>query len=569
MVIFKDDDKQQDRLNKLHDEEAEDLAELLSKKYAVPYIDLSRTTISTDALRLIPEADARQKKVVAFNIVGRKIDIATISPSSNEVKNVIDDLENKNFQVSLFIVSENSLEKAWSRYKEVGQMTRTKTGTIDIAGEDIDEMLATLKSVKDIADKIKSEDEAIAKGSPITNLLEVILAGGLSTGASDIHFEPEDNGIRLRYRLDGVLEDIVDLKEKVYHSISNRIKLVAGMKLNIKLASQDGRFSIDVADSDGDKMEIEIRASVLPSAYGEAIVLRILNPKTIALTLDQLGISPDLLPVFEKEISKPNGMVLLTGPTGSGKTTTLYAFLRQINSPDVKVITIEDPIEYHLDGINQTQVNNDKGYTFASGLRSAVRQDPDIIMVGEIRDNDTAEIAVNSSLTGHLVFSTIHTNNAFGAIPRLIDLGINPKILGSSLTLSIGQRLVRRLCDSCKETYQPPIEEKTLLENILASIKSKKPDFVVPAITELYRPVGCDKCNQTGYKGRIGIYEAMKMDEAISDLAIQNPNEKDLKKASLPQGILDMRQDGILKVIAGVTSVTEVGRMIDLYEEII
>lgn len=569
MVTFKDDDKQQDKLDKLHDKEAEDLAKLLSEKYQVPYIDLSLTTISTDALALIPEEEARQKNVAIFNITGRKLDVATISPSSDQVQNLLSDLKNKNFNVELFIVSENSLEKAWGRYKEVGQMTKTKAGTIDIQGEDIDEILASLKSVSDIAERIKSEDSAIAKGKAITNLLEIILAGGLSTGASDIHFEPEETAVRIRYRLDGVLEDISDINEKIYHSISNRVKLVAGMKLNIKQASQDGRFSIDVSDKNREKMEIEIRASVLPSAYGEAIVLRILNPKTIALELDQLGISDDLLPIFNREIEKPNGMILLTGPTGSGKTTTLYAFLRKINSPDVKVITIEDPIEYHLDGINQTQVNNDKGYTFASGLRSAVRQDPDIIMVGEIRDMETAEIAVNSSLTGHLVFSTLHTNDAFGTIPRLIDLGINPKILGSSLTLSIGQRLVRRLCENCKQEYEPDQTEKDLVTKILDSIKNKKPDFITPTITTLYRPIGCEKCNNTGYKGRIGIYEAMKMDEKIAVVATENPNEKELKRASLSQGILDMRQDGIMKVVAGMTSVAEVGRMIDLYSEII
>lgn len=256
---------------------------------------------------------------------------------------------------------------------------------------------------------------------------------------------------------------------------------MSGLKLNIKQSAQDGRFSIKAGD-----LEIEIRTSVIPGAYGESIVLRVLNPKSIALSFEQLGVSDELFRIFDREIHKPNGLILLTGPTGSGKTTTLYAFLKRVNSPENKIITIEDPIEYHLKGISQTQVSKEKGYTFLSGLRSALRQDPDIIMVGEIRDTETAKIAINSALTGHLVFSTLHTNNSAGAIPRLIDLEINPKVMSSSLTLSIAQRLARKLCPYCKQADDPSSFERNLIEQVIVSIKKKKPEMELPKLEKVY-----------------------------------------------------------------------------------
>ena len=297
--------------------------------------------------------------------------------------------------------------------------------------------------------------------------------------------------------------------------------------------------------------------------------MRVLNPKNIEVTFEKLGITSDLMEIFDREINKPNGLILLTGPTGSGKTTTLYSFLQRINSPESKIITIEDPIEYHLKGINQTQVNRQKGYTFLSGLRSALRQDPDIMMVGEIRDSETAKIAINSALTGHLVFSTLHTNNSAGTIPRLIDLGVNSKIISSALTLSIAQRLIRKLCSNCRKEIAIPESEKELIIKVLESIKKKKVDFVVPSVDKTYEAVGCPECNDTGYSGRLGLFEAIYMDNSIATVTTTNPNEKDIRIAAIPQGILDMRQDGILKVVEGTTSFRELSRVIDLYEEII
>ncbi|MDE1967227.1 MAG: type II/IV secretion system protein, partial [Patescibacteria group bacterium] len=376
--------------------------------------------------------------------------------------------------------------------------------------------------------------------------------------ASDIHLEPEETYIRLRYRLDGVLQEVIRFDAETYALLLSRIKLISGMKLNVKKDSQDGRFSIKLASG-----EIEVRVSVLPGAYNESIVMRLLNPKSISVPLEELGINPKLLDILNKEMNRPDGMILTTGPTGSGKTTTLYAFIKRIHTPQVKIITIEDPIEYHLPGIVQTQVN-DKGYTFLEGLRAAVRQDPDIIMVGEIRDNETAEMAVNSALTGHLVFSTLHTNDAAGTFPRLIDLGVNSKVITSAIRVAMAQRLARRLCQFCKKESPIEGEAKKEVDAVLASIEDKS---LIPASTDkMWVSVGCDKCNGTGYKGRIGIYEAVLTDQKIEDAVEKNPSEREIWAAAKGQGILTMKQDGVLKVLQAITSLDELERVISLVD---
>ena len=559
------------QLEDLREKEAEELAQTLSGHYGLPYLDLSKTAINTDALRLIPENEARTAAVAAFKVANKSISLAILSPNKPETTNIIKDLEGKNFKVELYMVSEVGLESAWNRYREVSLSEKTKAGMIEISNEDVSRLTEQCKTLTDIKTEIDKESDSALNQGGISGILEVILAGGLVTDASDIHIEPEQEAIRLRYRLDGVLQDVADFPPKIYHQIISRLKLISGMKLNIKEAAQDGRFSIGL-----EKSEIEIRSSVIPSAYGESVVMRILNPKTIELTFEKLGVETKLFEIFNREINKPNGLVLLTGPTGSGKTTTLYAFLREVSSSENKIITIEDPIEYHLEGINQTQVNNKQGYTFLSGLRSALRQDPDVIMVGEIRDSETAKTAVQSSLTGHLVFSTLHTNNAEGAIPRLIDLGVNPKIITSSLTLSIAQRLLRKLCPDCKKEVSVKENEKELLGAIIKSIMEKRPELVpenwrgeITAVNKIFAPGGCEKCNGIGYKGREGVFEAIAMDDAVAAAAITNPSEKEIKIAAKPQGILDMRQDGILKVVTGRTTLEELSRVVDLYEEII
>jgi type II secretory ATPase GspE/PulE/Tfp pilus assembly ATPase PilB-like protein len=344
----------------------------------------------------------------------------------------------------------------------------------------------------------------------------------------------------------------------IYALISSRIKLLSGLKLNIKNQAQDGRFSIVVNEK-----EIEIRVSILPGAYAETIVMRILDPNSISVGLEQLGFDKYLMEIFRKEIAKPNGMILNTGPTGSGKTTTLYAFLREVSEPGIKIITIEDPIEYHLPGIVQTQVSKD--YTFALGLRSTLRQDPDIIMVGEIRDSEVASTAVHAALTGHLVFSTLHTNDAAGTFPRLVDMGVSADILGASLTVAMAQRLVRRLCPECREAKPIAGNDRVIMDSLLKNIPHA--DELPQNKDTMWAAKGCEKCGGIGYKGRIGIVEVILMDKIIEDAIRTTSSEHEIWKAAKHQNIRRMAQDGAVKVLTGVTSLDELGRVVNLDDQ--
>ncbi len=558
MVKF-DEKKQNMRIEELHKKEEEELAKILSTKYGVQYGDLSSLTINTNALKLIPENEARKNKIAIFDITNKKIKAAVISPNNQDTKNILKELEKKGYQITIFMVSKQSIKKAWDRYKDISYTVEVKKGIIDINSQTVSEFMEGGKKLKDISISLQTILKK-EKTNKVSKLFDVIMAGALSLKASDVHIEPEENSTHLRYRLDGILTKIGEIDTKTYKQLLSRIKLTAGLKLNIKNNAQDGRFSIKVKNS-----EMEIRTSTMPGTYGESVVLRILNPDSISVSIEKLGIEPRLFKILEEEISKPNGMILNTGPTGSGKTTTLYAFLKRIDSPEIKVITIEDPVEYHIKGITQTQTDVDKGYTFAKGLKSALRQDPDVIMVGEIRDSETAEIAIQSSLTGHLVLSTLHTNTAAGTFPRFVDLGMNPRILGSAINLTMAQRLVRKLCNDCKKEIPIEGEDRTIIDKILSGIQDKK-NYTIENTQKMFIPTGCPKCNNIGYKGRIGIFEAIKVDEEIEKIINENPSEREIAKASKSQGILNMEEDGILKVLKGVTSIEELKRVIDLTE---
>lgn len=559
MVTF-NEDKQNQRLDELKKVEAENLTKILSAKYNVPYIDLTIFPVNIDALRIVKETEAREAQIAPFNLLDKKVFVGVMSPNNPKAIEKIEEIKQKGYVPAVYMVSEQSLNKVWERYKDLSYSFETKGGALTISSEEIISFTKRVKNLDDIS-KLIEEGLSAKKIYRISKLLEVMLAGALSTGASDIHLEPEEAYVRLRYRLDGVLTDVLKFDPETYNLLLSRIKLLSNLKLNVRGKAQDGRFSIKI-----DLDEIEIRTSLLPGAYNDTIVLRILNPKAISVPLEELGIHPRLLKVLEHEISKPNGMILNTGPTGSGKTTTLYAFLKKIHMPGIKIITIENPIEYHLPGIVQTQTDSEKGYTFLEGLRSALRQDPDVIMVGEIRDNETAEIAINSALTGHLVFSTLHTNNAAGTYPRLIDLGVNPKVITSSLSLAMAQRLVRKLCPQCKK--QMPIDSRNTprVKRIIDSIGDKTYLDNIQT-SNSWEHVGCEFCHGTGYKGRIGVYEAIKSDEAIENMVQNNPSEREIKKAAAHQNILNMQQDGILKVLQGITSIEELERVVDLDEE--
>jgi len=397
--------------------------------------------------------------------------------------------------------------------------------------------------------------EELEKGlkEDISKIFETIVAGGIFLEASDIHLEPAKDVANLRIRLDGILQDVLSLKEKTYQGLLSRIKLVSGMKLNVSNRPQDGRFSV-LAD-----FEVEIRVATIPAEFGEAVVMRILNPKNL-IGLEDLGLREDLLKIFKEEIKKPNGMIIVTGPTGSGKTTTLYAMLKEIQKPEIKIITIEDPIEYHLEGICQTQVNPKTGYDFANGLRAIVRQDPDVILVGEIRDLETASIAIQASLTGHLVLTTLHTNDAAGTVSRLQALGEKPVNIAPAINMAVAQRLVRKVCPKCKKLEKPTKEEwqnlKEKLKNVPQVAKKLEEEIKIP------RAVGCRYCNFTGYRKRVGVFEAFLVDEEMENFILTSPSISALKEKAMEKGMVTMYQDGLIKVLEGETTIEEVERVV-------
>lgn len=557
MTLVFDEDKQKRKLSDLLHKEEEDLVQILSAKYGVEYVNLLTTTINADALRLIDEMTAKSSQTAAYALIDKKVKVAARNPEDEKVKPVLESLKVRGYRPELFITSTQGLEKAWRGYKDLSFAYESKAGSLEISSEEITAIIEKAKSLPTVV-SILQNTLAAKKSYRVSRILETMVAGALAVDASDIHLEPEETFVRLRYRLDGVLQELITFDNETYALILSRIKLIAGMKLNIKKDSQDGRFSIRLAIGD-----IEVRVSILPGAYNESVVMRILNPKSISVPLEELGIHSKLLNILLKEMDRPDGMILTTGPTGSGKTTTLYAFLKKIHNPQVKIITIEDPIEYHLPGIVQTQVN-DKGYTFLEGLRAAVRQDPDIIMIGEIRDNETADIAINSALTGHLVFSTLHTNDAAGTFPRLIDLGVNSKVITSALRVAMAQRLARRLCSFCKKEIPLTGNNQQEIETVINGIEDRS---LVPVDrSKIWEAGGCEKCNMTGYKGRIGVYEAVLTDNKIENAVESNPSEREIWEAAKGQGLLTMKQDGILKILQGITSLEELERVIAIVD---
>ncbi|HWP61808.1 MAG TPA: GspE/PulE family protein [Candidatus Paceibacterota bacterium] len=553
-----DEKKQEERLRDLHAHEEEELAQMLAGKYGIEYTDLTNKSIDTDALRLVTEQEAKSAQIAPFDKQNKVLFVAMRAPERDDSLQLVEKLERLGYKARKFIVSSASLEHAWERYKDISYATETEAGILTLSNATIQEMLGKLKTMADV--KAEILQYAGSKDTHrISRVLEIIMGGALALGASDVHLEPEEVEVRMRYRLDGVLVEALSFDASTYALIASRLKLLSGLKLNIKNAAQDGRFSIVVGGK-----EIEIRTSILPGAYAETIVMRILDPTTIAMPMDQLGFDKYMMEIFNREIAKPNGMILNTGPTGSGKTTTLYAFLRQVYSPEIKIVTIEDPIEYHLPGLVQTQVSKD--YTFAQGLRSTLRQDPDVIMVGEIRDAEVASTAVNASLTGHLVFSTLHTNDAAGTFPRLMDMGVAPEILGAALTVAMAQRLVRKLCPNCRQPQPLSAEDHKTIDPLLKSIPHADE---LPANREtMWIAKGCEKCGGLGYKGRVAVVEVILMDHEIEECIRKQASEREIWKAAKHQNIRRMAQDGVVKVLQGVTSLDELGRVVDLHDEV-
>jgi type IV pilus assembly protein PilB len=566
MAITFDDALQNHKLDELHKNEEEELVRILSDKYGLPYIDLRGIAPEPDAMQYVKEEEARNAGCVPFKVVGRKLYVATLSPANEKLEALIRPLETRGSEILLYLCSHASLEHVLSRYADLNQSTKVESGMLQLTEEKMVTLMASFNNV----DELRHQFDELLQSHALyktTRMIELIVAGALKFDASDIHIEPEEEKVRLRYRLNGVLDDIAFFDFNALKNITSRLKLLSGLKLSTTASAQDGRFSIDLGTA-----EVDVRVSVVPGNYGESFVMRLLDPRHSVSNLDNIAFPPMLREIIDRALTKPNGVILTTGPTGSGKTTTLYAFLHKVYNPEVKIITIEDPVEYHFEGITQTQVQEEKNYTFLSGLRAALRQDPDIIMIGEIRDEDTAKVAINAALTGHLVLSTLHTNNAAGTIPRLIDLGVNEKVIAGALSLAIAQRLVRTLCPECKVEYETTEKEGRIITTILGEMKtsgreSQMMGHLPQGTYKIWKPIGCIHCEMTGYDGRIGIFEAIQMSEAIEKTLVTNPSEREIRAAAKEQGIPTLREDAIIKVLEGITSLDEVSRVVDLYSE--
>ena len=554
-ISMPESDQLNNKLAELKLQEEEKATQQLAQKLNLPYINLILAPISAEALSTISPEDSQRGQIIVFQKENDQLLVGCVNYQNPETQKIINQLKNQS-QIKIFIISPHSFQYAHSLYPKIHFSTAPISGQINLSLGENSELQKKVNSI----DKLKETISQIIQSQiDISELFEVILAGALINNASDIHLEAQANQIDIRYRIDGLLHLIYSLPTKFYHLLDQKIKLLSKMKLNLENIAQDGRFTIKTSQE-----EIEVRVSSIPGNYGDSIVMRILDPKAISLQLEDLGLRDDLYQILKREISQPTGMIITTGPTGSGKTTLLYAILKKKYSPEIKTITLENPVEYHLSGITQTQVEKSYagekgGYTFASGLRAILRQDPDIIMVGEIRDEETAQTAVQAALTGHLVLSTIHTNDAAGAIPRFINFKINSATLASALRLVIAQRLVRRVCPYCQEEYQPSPEEmaeiKKATENLPAEIKPNLDHLT------LRRGKGCPRCNQTGYKGRIGIFELIPINEAMEKVITLNPSHYQVRQQANQEKMTTMYQDGILKVVQGVTTLDEIKRV--------
>ncbi|MGK2848455.1 MAG: GspE/PulE family protein [Minisyncoccota bacterium] len=547
-------ERSQKILQKMREASIEEEAAVRATQHNLYYIDLHIFPIDTEDVLLVPEADARQHNIALFHKKNLIVRIALLDPSNDTLEYIHTLTEKNAWQAELYIISPSSLNQAWKHYAK-----RTLIDTLDL--------IRVSLSDTDLAqfDKNFSELISLTRDSSFntSRALEIILSGAKKLHASDIHIEPGEDSARLRYRIDGVLQDIGQLPPHLHILLLSRIKMLGKMRLNIRNEAQDGHFFIDL-----DGKRIDIRVNSIPGKYGDNINMRLLSSEDVIVEVTKLGLRHLAYEEVLKQASKPNGLILNTGPTGSGKTTTLYTLLNHINQSGTKIITVEDPIEYSIPGIVQTEISKNKHYTFATALRAIVRQDPDVILVGEIRDDETADITINASLTGHLVFSTLHSNSASASIPRLIELGVKPSLVVASLNALIGQRLVRVLCEHCKETYVPAQETVSTILRLITIISPKAKVLLPQTITHLHKAVGCVKCHFTGYHGRIGIFEVMTMTPEISDIINNFGTEQEILRAALENGMVTMTQDGLLKTLEGITTLDEVYRVTDQTESL-
>lgn len=558
----------EEKLKKIYREEEEERTKLAAKKAGLSYVNLFIYPIDIADLVTITERDAREAEAVVITKKVKDLSVGVISPDNPKTKELLENLQKDfGYQISLFLISRSSFNRALELYKLYKKATAPITGKILIEEKYLADFNRRIKDINELKGRINELSTS--------EILDTIIAGGMKTGAGDIHIEPGKE-IRLRYRIDGVLQDVAQFSSQVYSFLMNRIKLLSGLKINIRDQSQDGRFTIQIISSEAGKegevkQEIEVRVSILPEKNAETVVMRLLGVGVEKLSIDDLGLRNSALAQLKEQAKRPNGIILNTGPTGSGKTTTLYSILNHLNNPKIKIITVEDPVEYRLPGIVQTQVS--KEYSFAMALRAIMRQNPNVIMVGEIRDEETAQIAIQAAMTGHLVLSTLHTNDAVSTFHRLIDLQVDLKTIPDTVNAVIAQRLVRKICPHCKEEYEPDQNTKMEIEKVLAII-SPRAKIEIPEVKRLYRSKGCEKCFGLKYKGRLPLFEMVEMNEEIRKLILARASTFELLAAAVDAGMLTLYQDGVLRALEGITDMDEVRRVIgepgyleELYEK--
>jgi type IV pilus assembly protein PilB len=523
----------------------EDILDCLSQQFGVPSINLQHFEIDESIIRLIPADVARKYQFIPVSKTGATLTVAMSDPTNVFAMDDITFITG--YRVEPVVASEEALRGAIDKYygtthaielkKVMDDLSTVEEAALEVLDEEVEEEL-------DISD-----DEAAADEAPVVRLVNLILTDALKRGASDIHVEPYEKSYRVRFRIDGVLYEIMNPPMKLKDAISSRIKILARLDIAEKRLPQDGRIKIKMK-LQGKLKELDYRVSTLPTLHGEKIVLRLLDKDNLMLDMTKLGFEKSSLKAFEHSITQPYGMVLVTGPTGSGKTNTLYSALSRINTPEVNIMTAEDPVEFQLPGINQVQMKENIGLNFAAALRSFLRQDPNIVLVGEIRDFETAEIAIKAALTGHLVMSTLHTNDAPSTINRLMNMGIEPFLVATSVNLIVAQRLIRRICNNCKEEEDAPLQA---LLNVGFS-EAEAPEI------QLYRGRGCDACNQRGYKGRVALFEVMAISDDIRELILSGATAVELRRKALEEGMIGLRQSGLQKIRDGVTTIEEVVR---------
>ncbi len=541
-------DKLAQKMSAIAIAEKEKLTEQRAWAINLPYIDLNNFPVSSEALRALPEEVARDKKIVCFYSTGDEMRIGSVEPNQ-EVEELTHQLtERHHASAALYLISEHSLAKVLKLYATLPIVKPIKK-EINITDEELNKYQLGLNNLQ----SLQKQFQEIST----TEIVNLIVASALKTGSSDIHVEAGEGGVAVRYRIDGILHDVATMPKEQWKKLVSRLKLLAALKINVTDKPQDGRVTLKLSSG-----SLDIRVSALPTVHGESVVMRILHSGSKGVSFDELGLRGNAYARLKKEMQRPNGMLITTGPTGSGKTTTLYAILRALNKPGVKVITLEDPVEIKMEGVNQSQVDPGKDYTFAKGLRSILRQDPDICMVGEIRDLETADIAIQAALTGHLLLSTIHTNSASGAIPRFLSMGVKPFLLAPALNAIIGQRLVRRVCPQCLKEAAPEPDKLEAVKQSLSTLPEEEKKNINFDNLVFYRGRGCAACSGLGYKGRVGIYEIFTMNKELETIILSGQlSEYSIQELAVKNGMTTMAQDGLLKALDKITTVEEVFRV--------